>query len=65
MTNVLNYIFLVLKLSTFNCRSYQKKRKKKRNWRETEDANYDLEGNVSMNGLSLFHLRLRDSVARP
>ena len=30
MTYVLNYIFLVLKLSTFNCRSYQKKGKKKK-----------------------------------
>ena len=64
MTYILNYTFLVLKLSPFNYRSYQKKRKKG-NWRATEDANYDLESNVSRNGLSLFHLRLRDSVARP
>ena len=30
MTYILNYIFLVLKLSPFNYRSYQKKKKKKR-----------------------------------
>ena len=64
-------MFLVLKLSPFNCRSSKKEKKEIGGQKKIllkmcvkpEDANSDVEGNVSRNVLRPFHLRLRDSAA--